>query len=215
MTAAYCERVDVGFWAEPANAVTNLAFFIAAIAAWRIYRERTGSPQWDILALIGLVALIGTGSFLWHTTAADWAELADIIPIWLYVNLFLLSFMVRVAGAGFGIAGVVWLGFQLFDYGARSLLPAQLFNGSVVYLPTLATLVAAGVYARYLGHPANRYLLGAAALLSLSLVFRSVDNTVCESLPVGTHFMWHLCNGGLLYLLLRGIITAVPTEATA
>jgi hypothetical protein len=29
----YCERVSPSFWAEPVNAVSNLAFLIAAIAA--------------------------------------------------------------------------------------------------------------------------------------------------------------------------------------
>ena len=31
----YCERVDAAFWSEPINAVTNAAFLIAAIWAWR------------------------------------------------------------------------------------------------------------------------------------------------------------------------------------
>ena len=215
MTFAYCERLDPGSWAEPINALTNLAFVIAAIAAWRLYRERAESPQWDILVLIGLVTLIGAGSFLWHTTATDWAELADIIPIWLYVNVFLVSFLIRIAGASFGVAAVVWLGFQLFDYGTRSLLPAELCNGSVVYFPTFAALVAASAYARYVRHPASAFLLGGAALLAVSLVFRSMDNGVCEALPIGTHFVWHLCNGGLLYLLLRAMITTVPTRTAA
>jgi hypothetical protein len=29
----YCERTDASFWAEPANALTNAAFLIAAAAA--------------------------------------------------------------------------------------------------------------------------------------------------------------------------------------
>ena len=27
----YCERLDTGFWAEPVNAASNLAFVVAAI----------------------------------------------------------------------------------------------------------------------------------------------------------------------------------------
>ena len=110
---------------------------------------------------------------------------------------------------------LVWVGFQLLDYTTRALLPADLCNGSVVYFPTLATLVAASAYAWQLRHPANPYLLSAAILLGVSLVFRSIDNSVCEAVPIGTHFLWHLCNAGLLYLLLRGMIATVPIKAAA
>jgi len=28
----YCERIDPSFWSEPVNAMTNLAFIVAALA---------------------------------------------------------------------------------------------------------------------------------------------------------------------------------------
>jgi len=31
----HCERVDAAFWSEPINVVTNAAFLIAALWAWR------------------------------------------------------------------------------------------------------------------------------------------------------------------------------------
>lgn len=31
---AYCERIDPGFWSEPINALTNLAFLVAALWVW-------------------------------------------------------------------------------------------------------------------------------------------------------------------------------------
>ena len=67
----YCERTGAGFWAEPVNAMTNLAFLVAAV---------------------------GVGSFLWHTFATPWAEWADVIPIGLFIAVFLASFLRRVAG---------------------------------------------------------------------------------------------------------------------
>ena len=45
---AYCERLDAGFWAEPLNAATNLAFILAAVACfglWRGQRENAGYGQ--------------------------------------------------------------------------------------------------------------------------------------------------------------------------
>ena len=36
MIDLYCERLDSSFWAEPINALTNVAFIIAAWGVWRL-----------------------------------------------------------------------------------------------------------------------------------------------------------------------------------
>ncbi|MHA1489208.1 MAG: hypothetical protein ACTSRI_06100 [Promethearchaeota archaeon] len=33
----YCERIGIEFWAEPLNAISNIAFIFAAIFAWKLY----------------------------------------------------------------------------------------------------------------------------------------------------------------------------------
>jgi hypothetical protein len=40
----------------------------------------------------------------------------------------------------------------------------------------------------------------------LSLTFRSIDMALCDTLPHGTHFLWHLINGGVLFLLVRAVM---------
>jgi len=40
---------------------------------------------------------------------------------------------------------------------------------------------------------------------------RSSDMPVCDSFPLGTHFLWHLLNATLLYLLVRLAILKVPS----
>jgi len=37
-----------------------------------------------------------------------------------------------------------------------------------------------------------------AAILVLSLTFRSVDAALCLVIPLGTHFMWHILNALML-----------------
>ena len=51
-----CERVDAAFWSEPINAITNAAFLIAAIWAWR-------RPKLPVMrrVLTVILALIGIG----------------------------------------------------------------------------------------------------------------------------------------------------------
>ena len=39
---AYCERVGMGVFAEPLNAVSNVSFLLAALAAW-VLATRTGA----------------------------------------------------------------------------------------------------------------------------------------------------------------------------
>ncbi|MEM9127298.1 MAG: ceramidase domain-containing protein, partial [Pseudomonadota bacterium] len=74
----YCERLDAGFWAEPINALTNIAFLLAAaVMAWRT--RRLQSPL--CTALVVVLAAIGVGSFLFHTFATVWSAMTDVVPI--------------------------------------------------------------------------------------------------------------------------------------
>jgi len=53
----YCERVGPHYWAEPVNAVTNLAFLVAAAVLWpRVRGRATGQVMVAGLALIALGA---------------------------------------------------------------------------------------------------------------------------------------------------------------
>lgn len=80
----YCERMGPEFWSEPMNAVTNAAFVLAAVILW----QRTfglGRVMCVILSVIGL------GSFLFHTFAQPWAGVADVVPILLFVLVYIFA----------------------------------------------------------------------------------------------------------------------------
>lgn len=98
----YCEPIDITLWAEPANAVTNLVFIVAAFAiAHTLSRYgQAMSKVWELWLLAGLMAAIGIGSFLWHTIATPWAAVTEVVPILLFINVFLLSFLVRIVKLG-------------------------------------------------------------------------------------------------------------------
>lgn len=57
-----------------------------------------------------------------------------------------------------------------------------------------------------LPHARGTLLLVAAAVFSTSLVFRSVDQAVCDLVPIGTHFLWHALNAVVLFLCLRAAL---------
>ena len=39
-----------------------------------------------------------------------------------------------------------------------------------------------------------------------SIDYRSVDAAICDIIPIGTHFLWHLLNSVVLYLSMRAFI---------
>ena len=200
----YCERMDPGFWAEPLNAVSNGAFIMAAIAAAvLIMGSDTARRDGAVWFLAVLVAVIGTGSFLFHTFATFWAMLADVIPISIFIYVYLGYALRRYVGAGWLPTLVLVIVFAAGSFWLDGAVPADVLNGSVGYLPALGALVLLGGLLLRKGHPAGRGLLAAAVLFTVSLTFRSIDNTVCEALPMGTHFVWHCLNALLLFSLLR------------
>jgi hypothetical protein len=198
----YCERVDDTFWAEPVNAITNLVFLLTAIAIIRVLRQHSEPfyQFWDLWLLTGLLSAVGVGSFLWHTYATAWAELADVVPIMLFLGLYLISFLVRITGLK-----PAWVLFWLIlflcaNYFVHAVFSADLFNGSVFYLPALMSLAIMTIYCNKIALSCRNRLMFVTLIFSISLVFRTIDQHLCPAWPLGTHFIWHVLNGVVLYL---------------
>jgi hypothetical protein len=193
---AYCERTDAAYWSEPVNAVTNAAFLIAAFVMWRRVRGQ-GLPL--AMTLVVILALIGVGSFLFHTHATVWSSLADVVPIGVFILVYILVanlHVLRLPVWGALLATVAAVPAMALL--ATLIRELPFFRISAPYWP-VALLIAA--YALALRRRAPRTARGlalGAAILFVSLVFRSLDAAACGAVPVGTHFMWHLLNGLML-----------------
>lgn len=192
----YCERTDFTYWAEPVNAATNAAFLIAA--AIMLLRVRgQGMPLAVVLCWI--LAAIGVGSYLFHTHATIWAMIADVAPIAVFVLTYVYAanrayWRMPVWAAGLGT--LAFLPYAALTTPIYEALP--FFKISSFYWP-VAVLIAA--YAVLLSRRAPMTARGlgiGAGILAVSLAFRSSDMGVCDSLPLGTHFMWHILNGIML-----------------
>ena len=85
MGAADCEGLRPGILAQPANAVSSLAF--AAVGLWLLWRGRTaGAGRLTRLAGAGAFIAVGLGSFAYHGPQPDRAGLAhDGAIAWLVV----------------------------------------------------------------------------------------------------------------------------------
>jgi hypothetical protein len=204
----YCERTDPAFWAEPVNALSNLGFLVAAGLAYRHWR-RSGTSDIAILGLIVLVALIGIGSFLFHTIATRAVSLVDVIPITIFVFWYLYLALRRFLNLSTWVSIGLLAGFAALSEALSSRVPAELVNGSDAYLPPLAALVAIGVLTK---DPARRRgLLLSATIFAASLGFRTIDLAACSAWPLGTHFIWHLVNALLLYRLVETTMAPAST----
>ena len=83
----------------------------------------------------------------------------------------------------------------------------QASNGTTGYLPPFLALVFFGGVVIARGSPAGWYNIVAAIIFLGAVTFRVMDPLVCDVLPVGTHFMWHVLNG-----LMLGVLMAATTR---
>ncbi|QYN24066.1 hypothetical protein [Amycolatopsis sp. DSM 110486] len=190
----YCERVAPGLWGEPLNDVTNLAFLGSAIAVWwRADGRRTGRT---LAVLVGLVFLAST---VFHLLATRWGGAADSG----FILVFVLYYAAKFPQVFFGVPlRKSWLAAPAFV--VLTAAPAALGGG--LYLPALIGLaVFAGVLA-YARDPYWTHFAVAGAVFALSLALRTIDGVVCGDFPVGTHFLWHLLNAVVLYVVSNAMI---------
>jgi hypothetical protein len=222
---SYCERGgDPSFWAEPLNAISNGAFIIAGlVAAVQLARAQRADRALFEWVLVVLVLAIGVGSFLFHTFATVWSIPFDTIPI----SLFMLAYLGYALCRFVGLPWIVIVVALVLFYGSielarditcgNELLPMtqaagkRCFNGTLGYAPAFVALVLVGAVLALRRHPAARYILGAAAVFLASMTFRTIDYEICRwavrgARGVGTHFVWHVLNAIVLYLLLLGAV---------
>lgn len=272
----YCERVSAAFWAEPVNALTNIAFIAAGLGALVLHARRRGpglgavlwlglllsaalvalvsqiigtawaasasdaplwlsigtgalglavltlaltwAPRaypdpgldWPVLWLSGNAIVIGIGSFLFHTVAEPWAGAADTTPILMFILGFFAVVMNRLVGLGWGRALLAMVGFLVAFVALSTVLRYTVgpyVGGSQSYFPAFVALVATGWWLKTRrAHPAGPALIQAGWVFLVSLTFRALDEPLCDVWPLGTHFLWHVLNGLVFWILLRALI---------
>jgi len=196
----YCERLDSSLLSEPINVITNSAF----IAAGLILSWKAKQASWEVKILVLFVFLIGIGSLLFHTFATAWARVLDVVPIIIFQLLFIWTYLREIVKCSVLSASVFVVAFCCLVLFLRFF--PQLWNGSLTYFPAIVLLLGFS-YFHYINHlPGAGVLLLASMIFATSLIFRSIDNNICSYLEVGTHFLWHLLNGVVLYLCVSSLL---------
>lgn len=209
---SYCERLDASYWAEPLNALTNLAFLLAAVLVWpRVRGDRPAQ------LLTGVLAGIGVGSWLFHTHAQVWALYADVIPIQAFILIYVYFATTRFFAAPWWAGTASVAGFLLVAPLVAKAISGAVgpLNGSVGYLP-VPILIAGYALALVRRAPGTaRGLAVGVGILVVSLVFRTLDAAICPVLPIGTHFLWHLLNAVMLGWMILTLAEAKLEAARA
>lgn len=199
----YCERTGPGLWAEPANALSNLAFIAAGLWGVRqVRRYKTGTFA-EVLAW--WVVAIGIGSTVFHTFASKGTIWADILPIAGFTLAYTLFNLRRFLGMSWSKAILVFVAFYVVAGLITFAVPDWLrmaSNGTTSYLPPFLALAFFGVWIAATGNRAGWYNLTGSAIFVVSVICRMVDPLVCASFPLGTHFLWHVFNALMLAALL-------------
>jgi hypothetical protein len=183
--------------AEPVNTVTNGFIFLAAILAFLyVRRARIGFPL-DVSVLLLLLTVTAIGSSLWHGLRTMWALQLDWMPGALFLFVLAGLWTRQLFGRIAGVLGAVGLFAAIFAIIALSWrltggLPPQLR-----FVPMFATVTVAGlglVFATAKKFGAREASLGALIIMFgvSAAIFRSIDLMMCDLIPFGTHFLWHL-----------------------
>lgn len=203
----YCERTSPAFWAEPVNSLTNACFLVAAWFVWR-RAKKLGASSTGVWLLLGLMCAIGIGSFLWHTFAMAWARWTDVLPILLFQLLYAWLYFREIVKIRMPYPVAIVAGYTVAAFYARRF--PQILNGSLTYAPALVFLLVLGIY-HAAAYRRERYVvLGATGVFVAAITCRTIDNAICPHFPLGTHFIWHVCNALVFYLAMRGWLANRP-----
>lgn len=201
--------------AEPLNAISNLAFLYVAAAIYRYYKSNEDIALYriaDVRVMTFLISLIGINSIIFHIYPTRATELMDTIPIVLFILTYFVSVLFRIGKCTKFQATVCLVAFLGFTHMLIHQFPRAL-NDSIGYLSSMISLIAIALYLHLRARPSSQYFMLAAIIGVISLFCRAVDRAVCDIWPYGTHFLWHLCNASLLYILMKQIIRNVNREA--
>lgn len=208
----YCERAgDAGAWGEPVNLITNLFFMVAAVAVAKALRQTPAAGRrTDIWLLAALMFIIGLGSGAWHLIPTQQTLLMDVVPIGLFINLYILSALRRLFSLSWLKVFLWWLAYTVAGVAVQKYIPPDTLNGTIMYVPTYLTLVIMTALLWGRDKKMGKAFLSALLVWTASLTFRTIDMAVCESLVIGTHFLWHTLNAWVLWKLTMVLVGHKP-----
>lgn len=205
----HCERLADGLTGEPLNTASNLLFFVGAYFLFKLYREADiRAPR--IKALIYLIIAFGIGSIIFHSTARIWGSIFDVLPIAMFAVLYLYAFARHVLRlnriwtvaliAVFVVANVVFKAHVI-----------KAPDGHVSLIPSILVMYCIALYMFLKKNRSALRFSSAVILATMAGSFRAIDSYMkseglCDQIPEGTHFLWHVLMAGFVYIVTADVI---------
>jgi hypothetical protein len=182
----YCEWLN-GAVHQPVNTISNLVFAVAAVLLYTKI-QKSGTKDWMIKLLPFAIFFIGFSSAVWHHGTSMFGDMLDTVSIAIFAVLVVLIILKRWFNNIYAIAA----GFLFILGSALFLEQLPQLNGSLVYLFLFSTLGLALIFLSKRGMASLKTSIAAVILLFVGLIARINDLGICESLEIGTHFIWHI-----------------------
>jgi hypothetical protein len=137
-----------------------------------------------LAAIVNMVSIVGLGSFAFHTLAVRWASWADVLPILIFMLLYIWVLMRRYFAWPTGLASPALLAFLLLTIGLEAVVPEQVLWGGAMYVPTVTVFVAVAIAPNPCSRDVRKTITVAASLFLVGFMFRTLDAPLCASLPI-------------------------------
>ena len=211
---AFCERNTALLFApsasvlvEPLNVASNLVILLAAAALARravALRDSAIVPL-SVRALIALIAVVAFASIVYHLAPMQWSYLLDVQSVHIFGLWFAACFARWMLRLPWSQALFAIPLFGIFGLTISEVVPD--FGLDLArFLPAAIALAVLTVWLARRDDPAWRSFGGAAVVFALGLGFHHGDTALCGPIPTGTHFLWHLCSGVMLFLITRELL---------
>src|SRR5262245_694631 len=184
----YCGRFGPGFFGEPLNSFSNLAFIIGAVLAWHAWRSKPDRDPWQLLLFV-LAAIVGVGSFVFHSHPTAATLLIDLVPVQVFGLAALAYACLRYLGLRTATTVALAIGFFALRQGWIAVAPRGALGGGITHIPSLLALLATGVVLMRKRVPLGRYVLAACVSYVAALFVRSWDLPLCDVFPYGLHWV--------------------------
>jgi len=208
----YCETPAAGGWlAEPWNTVSELAFLIV-IVFWALRLRGQARRHWFVASALPVVFVAFVGGVLFHGLRLHPGFLLlDWVPIAILLFATVTYLFWRATGrlwaallyvAAFFLAGrlVFSLGIERVQRIAFHYAVAAAF----IAIPVVIEARRAGRGLREIGI--------ALALIVVGTLCHAYDLETCDVLPMGTHWVWHVCAAGAVHYVLRFLVVVAPAS---
>jgi len=197
MNFFYCERTSLEAFAEPVNAISNIAFILCGI----IIFFRKGMK---LNPLPYLVIFIGLSSFLFHYIPSNFFSTLDVFSILLFVIIYNIMLTKNILNYSFLYSFLSSLILILISFLIGILLHKTVIGSSSFYVGLVLYMVYIFFFLKKVSNV--RYFFIATFLFIISLVFRTIDIYICNYIFFGTHFIWHILNSLVIYYLIMYMI---------